>query len=777
MYPPSPTTNTLTLFYSYAHEDELLRNELDKQLSLLRRQGHISTWYDRDISAGAAWQQEIDTHLDSADIILLLVSPDFLASDYCYSIEMDRAMHHHDTKAALVIPIILRAVNWEDAPFGKLQALPTGAQAITSWPNRDEAFKDVATGIRNAIKELQAKQTAMRSPLTTPRPATSSTGPLASSSTLWNIPFPRNPFFTGRETILADLRTTLTSEQRAAITQPQAQAISGLGGIGKTQTAIEYAYRYRDEYQAVLWVRSSTREELVTDLIAIADLLRLPEKDAQDTNVTAKAVTRWLETQTQWLLIFDNADNLTMMRDYLPAGNRGHVLLTTRAQAMSGLARKVEIARMKREEGALFLLRRAGLIAPDARFEDASAPERANALTLVQELDGLPLALDQAGAYIEETRFSLSGYLMLYRQQRANLLAWRGGRAFEHPAPVTTTWSLSFEKVEQANPAASDLLRLCAFLAPDAIPEEMFTKGREELGSVLQPIAADPFTLNLAIRELLNYSLVERDPETQTLSMHRLVQAVLRDNLDEETQHRWAACAVRTLSVCFPDATVANWPLCQRYLPHALVCTTYIQQWAITSPEATTLLFQAGHYCYRRGQYPDAGALWKQALTVNERVLGAEHPDTLSSLNNLALLYAEQGKYELAEPLYQRALASYERVLGAEHPNTLSSLNNLAGLYHNQGKYELAEPLYQRALATRERVLGAEHPDTLSSLNNLASLYWNQGKYELAEPLYQGALATRERVLGPEHPDTATVRENYTNLLRKTKRNYSGQLE
>jgi hypothetical protein len=520
MCPSSPTANALTLFYAYAHEDEPLRNALDKQLTILKRQGHLSTWYDRDISAGTEWHQEIDTHLDSADLILLLVSADFLASDYCYSIEIERAMQRHDTKAALVIPVLLRpTLGWEDAPFGRLQALPTDGRAITSWPIRDEALLHVAQGIRTAVKELQTKRTAMQPSAATT--ITSSTGPLAPASTLWNVPFARNPFFTGRDAILTDLHSTLTSTQRAAITQPQ--AISGLGGIGKTQAAIEYAYRYQDDYQAVLWVRSSTHEELITDLVAIATLLHLPEQDVSDQSTIVNTVKRWFETHSKWLLIFDNADELDLLRAFLPRGNRGHILLTTRAQSMSGLAHKVPVARMEPAEGALLLLRRAGLIAHDATVEDATETDRTRAVTLVQELDGLPLALDQAGAYIEETRSSLSGYLNLYQAQRAKLLAWRGGRAFEHPAPVTTTWSLSFEKVEAANPAASELLRLCAYLSADSIPEEIIIQGAEDLGPVLGPVVADSFALNLVIRELLNYSLVERDPEAHTLSIHRLV--------------------------------------------------------------------------------------------------------------------------------------------------------------------------------------------------------------------------------------------------------------
>src|SRR3989454_6844768 len=153
----------------------------------------------------------------------------------------------------------------------------------------------------------------------------------------WNVPFRRNPFFTGRELIVAQVHSLLHAGKTAALSQPS--AISGLGGIGKTQTAVEYAYRYREEYQHVLWVQANTSEALLANFVALARLLDLPEQDAREQQITVQAVKHWLESHSGWLLIFDNADDLAMVRDYLPEGNTGHILLTTRSQAMGGLAR------------------------------------------------------------------------------------------------------------------------------------------------------------------------------------------------------------------------------------------------------------------------------------------------------------------------------------------------------------------------------------------------------------------------------------------------------
>jgi hypothetical protein len=452
------------VFISYAHKDRELQDELATHLSLLRRQNIITAWYDSDIIAGTDWNEQILEHLNSARIILLLVSADFLASDFCYSTEMTQALNRHDAKQACVIPIILRPIDWRNGPFAKLQVLPTGGKPVTQWPTHDEALEGIVQGIRRAIGDLNPGLLL-------------STGSMAGcieQVPIWNVPFRRNPYFTGREDILTRLHETFVAQKKAAIMQPQ--AISGLDDIGKTQTAIEYAYRYSDEYRAVLWVKSETHEDLVADFVGIAELLNLPEKSVQEQDITVKAVRRWLETHTGWLLIFDNADDFTMVSDYLPLRSLGDILLTTRTQTMSGHAYKVEIETMEPGEGALFLLRRAGIVAQDASPDSATTTDLAKAKELVQEMEGLPLALDQAGAYIEETRCGLVGYLALYCTQRAKLLRQRGGLVSGHPQPVATTWSLSFAKVDQANSAAAELLRFCAFLAPDAILKNSLQK-------------------------------------------------------------------------------------------------------------------------------------------------------------------------------------------------------------------------------------------------------------------------------------------------------------
>ncbi len=740
---------SVEVFYSYAHKDEEMRDKLEKRLDSLRRQGLISQWHDRQIPAGAEWASTIDTHLDTASVILLLISPDFMASTYCYDIEMTRALERHQAKEACVIPIILRPTEWHNAPFAKLQALPSQGKPITTWNNQDEAFFDITRGIRRTIEVWTTPTSSFQT----------------ASEQIWNIPHERNPFFTGQEVILSSLREMLEKNIIAALTQPQ--AISGLGGIGKTQIAVEYAYRYRDEYRAVLWARADSRESLVQDFVVIATLLHLPEKDEQDQNIIVEAVIRWLDTHDQWLLILDNVDDVTLIRNVLPSEANGHILLTTRSQLLGTIAQNVKVEHMGLEDGTLFLLKRAGLLALNATLDQAVvAPDRAAAEKLVQALDGLPLALDQAGAYINETGCGVSGYLERYRAQRARLLKRRGTMVTDYPETVATTWSLSFEKVYEISPVATELLNFCAFLHPDAIPEELITEGAPYLSPKLQTLASDLIAFDEVMEALRAYSLIQRNPDTKTLSMHRLVQAVLIGNLNDEQQRQWAERAVRSVNQLFPSIEFASWPQCDRYLLHAQVCKALIDTWNFTFLEAARLLSAAGSYLYYRGRYAEAEPLFKRALAIREQQLGIDHPDTAASLNNLALLYRAQGKYAEAEPLFKRALAIREQQLGIDHPDTAASLNNLALLYQAQGKYAEAEPLFKRALAIYEQQLGIDHPDTATSLNNLAELYRDQGKYAEAEPLYKRALAICEQQLGIDHPDTATNLNNLALLYQ-----------
>src|SRR6266496_4262022 len=748
------TSTAIEIFCSYAHEDEVWLRKLETHLSLLKRQGLISLWHDRLIVPGTDWAHTIDMHLETASVVLLLVSADFFASDYCYGIEMQRALERQEAGEARVLPILVRPVEgWQQAPFAHLQALPTDARPLAAWRNKDTALADVAAGIRRVIVEEL--------------PQLAASAPRAALPAIWNIPYPRNPFFLGRDDELALIRHHLQTGQATAPSQAQAIAISGLGGIGKTQLALEYAYRYYQDYQAVLWARAESTETMISSYVALARLLRLPEREEKEQEVTVQAVKIWLQTHRGWLLILDNADELGLLSAFLPPSLGGHLLLTTRAQAVGRLAYRLAIETLLPEHGALFLLRRAALIAPDAELLQVSPQERELAVQISQELGELPLALDQAGAYLEETGMDLAEYWQIYQQHRATLLQERRGLVTDHPEPVASTWSLSFQRVEEKNPAAADLLRMSAYLAPDAIPEEVLTAGASQLGPVLAPVAADPLLFNQAIEALRAYSLVRRDPKEKSLSVHRLVQAVLQDTLEETQRRLWAERTVCAVNAAFPHAEYRTWAQCERLLPQALAATQWIEQYQMSIEEAGRLLYETAIYLRDRARYSEAEPFFRRALHIREQHFGPEHPQVADPLNKLAELCHEQGRYAEAEPLYQRTLHIREQHFGPEHPQVATTLNNLAELYREQGKYAEAEPLFERALRIWEGQVELQHPDVAYPLNGLACLYFLQGRYAEAEPLYQRALRIWEQQLGPEYPNVAHPLNGLANLYRE----------
>jgi tetratricopeptide (TPR) repeat protein/nucleoside phosphorylase len=583
---------------------------------------------------------------------------------------------------------------------------------------------------------------------------------------IWTVPYPRNPYFTGRDDLLDRLAQQLSPGSpeygkttcRVALTQPQ--AIKGLGGIGKTQIAIEYAYRARGQghYIYTFWINAASEETLYTDFVALAELLpAFPAQGEPDQRKLVSAIKRWLEQcQERWLLIFDNVDDIAMVREYFPQDGNGNILLTTRANAVGSLAASIEVETMGFLEGTQLLLRRA------QRFEHASDEEINQVGNIVVALDHFPLALDQAGAYIEETQCSFQDYLDLYQTHRRALLARRGLISTDYPYSVATTWSLSFQKVQQACPAAAELLHLCAFLAPDRIPEELLKDGAAHWPPLLQRAVSDPFSFQQMIAELLKFSLVKRLVEDHSLSIHRLVQAVQRDQMESEMQYQWAQRMIRAVDAVFPGnpQDLASWPQCLRFLDQVQACSALTENYLLSIIEAADLLNRAGLYVVNHALYSIAEQLYQRALTLREQLLGADHLNTATSLNNLAGLYYEQGRYAQAEPLYVRALSIYKQHVGTEHPLIAGSLNNLASLYRTQGKYAQAEPLYQQALVIDEQIYEPDHPEIAKDLDNLAGLFYEQGKYVQAEPLYQRALTINEQRLGADHLNTATSLNN-----------------
>ena len=598
---------------------------------------------------------------------------------------------------------------------------------------------------------------------------------LTARSPYFLVPLPRNPFFTGREAVLEVLHTQLGSTQTVAFTQ--SSALHGLGGVGKTQVALEYAYRHALEYSAVFWIGAETDAQIVAGYLRIAEVLQLPGQDVKDQQRMVAAVQNWLISHGQWLLIWDNMEDLALLDRFLPSVRSGAILLTTRNQALGTRTRGIDLFPMEQAEGKNFLLRRAKVLEPGATHEQMQQPvewiatEYTAAEELVVIMGGLPLALDQAGAYIEETGCSLSDYLGYYGQQRAYLLARRGNQVQDHLHSVTTTFRLAMERVGQEQQRAADVLRVCALLHPEAIHEELFVQGAPYLGPALEALAADLIQFDQTLAVLRNFSLVQRQAETSTLSLHRLVQAVLRDQMSEQEQIMWLKRLSAALNALFPEdsSDARRWEPCERLLPHVLFVAAATPDYA-GNWELAEVLCKAADYLHEHARYEQAEELYRRSVCLGELETGSEHPALARALDGLAFLLGEQGKYTQAESLGNRALRLREQLLGPEHPQVASSLNTMAILSADQGKHEQAEPLFLRALHIWEQSLGARHPQVATSLNRLALLYWRQEKYEQAEPLFLRTLHIWEQAFGPASIQVAPALNNLALLCWKQKR-------
>ncbi|MEL6556322.1 MAG: tetratricopeptide repeat protein [Cyanobacteria bacterium J06621_11] len=587
----------------------------------------------------------------------------------------------------------------------------------------------------------------------------------------FGVPYPRNRYFAGREGVLLQLHEQLTQTSTVAITQ--VQAISGLGGIGKTQTAVEYAYRYHYEktvYETVFWVNADTEVSLSSDFASIAEQVAVAGAQLLKQDDKIRAVRRWLNSHYHWLLIFDNADHPEWLPVWMPPNPRGKVLITSRANVFDSLGIETPIALdvFSETEALRLLFERTGI--------PRTSESEAEAKALNQALDGLPLALEQSSAYIARQKIGFGHYLRAYRHQGLTQLEKGKAQTGRYPSTVLKTWQLNIAAVSQENPAATALLELSTFLAPDEIPECILTAGGARLGfglgDYLWSTVGDDKSdaVSLALRELLallsQYSLVRWMGDPSTYSVHRLVQAVVRDQITAEKSADWLAQITAAIADAHPGWDFSKWPQCQQLLPHWLRIVELGKASSYRSAALGGVGNQAGFFLTEQGRYDEAEPLLQQAVEIRQTELGKHHPSTASSLNNLALLYVSQGRYDEAEPLLQQAVEIRQTELGNRHLDTASSLFNLALLYKAQGRYVEAEPLYKQALEIRQTELGEHHPSTASSLNNLALLYKAQGRYVEAEPLLQQALKILRTELGDRHPSTATSLNNLAGLYK-----------
>ena len=549
---------------------------------------------------------------------------------------------------------------------------------------------------------------------------------------------PRPGLFVGRMGELARLDAAMAGPGGAVV-----QAVHGLGGIGKSTLAARWAAAHAAEFSLIWWITAATAADIDAGLAALAVALQPALTGVLPLEALREGAVQWLAARSGWLVILDNVTDPADVAPLLARASAGRYLITSR-RASGWHATGAVPVRLDVLEAAEAQALLAAILAQDRPGEADGAAE------LCAELGLLPLAIEQAGAYLAQAGATPREYLELLARYPAAMYqaAAEGGDAARTIARI---WHVTVDRLAD-DPLAGQVLRILAWYAPDGIPRKL-----------LDGLADPPAVLH-AVGRLAAYSMLTAD--SGTLAMHRLVQAVTRTP-DPGDPHRDPRAidaarrqATRQLAGAIPDPEdPASWLAWRMLLPH-------IDALASHAPPDTDiqytgyLLDQAGLFLKGQGQPRRAAGYLQRALAAYARVLDADHPATLGSRNNLAGAYRDAGDLGRAIPLYEQALADRQRVLGADHPATLGSRNNLAGAYRDAGDLGRAIPLYEQTLADSVRVLGADHPQTLTSRNNLALAYQAAGDLGRAIPLHEQALADRQRVLGADHPSTLGSRNN-----------------
>ncbi|GAB1203350.1 hypothetical protein APSETT445_001985 [Aspergillus pseudonomiae] len=570
----------------------------------------------------------------------------------------------------------------------------------------------------------------------------------------WMVPFRKNPRFIGRESEIAELERRIEKSQG-----PSRIAICGLGGVGKTQIALELAYRLQSRHSdySVFWIPCTSHESVEQAYLTLAHILGMHNAQPAEAKNSVKA---YLSQRTgRWLLIFDNADDIDMwiqsctgnpnpvLVDFLPQSDQGRILFTTRNRKLAvklASSNVIDISEPDIETATKIL---DNLLIKKNLLDDSDATK-----TLIEQLAFLPLAIAQAAAYINENDIKFTEYITLLQEPEPEVIEllsedFGDGEQDKYANPVATTWLISFQQIQRLNQLAADYLSFMACISPRDIPQSLLPSAISKRKKVE------------AIGLLKAFSFINEQAEG-FLSLHRLVYYATRNWMRNNQQlDPYIKKTADQLSHVFPTEDHTNRKMWRQYLPHAVALITQ-SEFRKQQETYAALLEQIGMCLYRDGRYGEAEGPVLRAMDINVQMLGRENTSTLDNMARLAWIYMKQGRRKDAEELQVDVLAASRRVLGPKDPDTLASMSDLACTYHEQGRQEESEELQIQALAALKETLGPEHAVTLTSMNNLASVYRHQMRWKEAEDLELQVIKLRKRVLGSDHPDTVTAMNN-----------------
>ena len=553
---------------------------------------------------------------------------------------------------------------------------------------------------------------------------------------LWGGVPPRNSNFTGRLDLLDQIRQSLSRHRQSTLIP---QPLHGLGGVGKSQMAVEFAYRYQSDYQLVWWVQADDERSIRRSLVSLARRLGLPEsEDVQDTVDTALDALRRGDPHSRWLLIYDNASEPDVVYPYLPSGP-GHVLITSRSRSWAGAANAIEVDVFSPDESTTLL---------QARWQELTDHD---ALTLATRLGHLPLALEQAVAAHAQTGIPLAEYLRALNNSPAAIL--NEGRPTGYPQSVAETFGLAFNNLRQNSPTAAYLLELCTFLSSQPIAISLLTRGRgAQLSTELQSLLRDDIPLRRAIRDLGRYALAQLDPARDFIRIHNLVGAVLRDSIPPEQRDAIERQAHTVLALANPGRPDSP----DTWSQHAQIAPHVVPSGLVYSPdpEARHVVLDQIRYHYAIGDYASSRDLGQNAVDSWRPSMGPDDELTLVASRHLANSLRALGDIQAARDYNLDTLDRMVRTLGKDHEHSLATANSVAADLRLLGQFKQALRLDEENLARHQRVLGEDDLGTLRVIGNLAADCRQLGDFQRALKLDEASIATRASLYGEEHPLT-----------------------
>lgn len=728
----------LRVFFCYSHVDEKLRDELAKHLRILERQGIIEAWHDRRIEAGECWETEILNHLQTADIILLLVSADFLASNYCWDIEMKNALERHENGAARVIPVILRPCSWQAAPFGKLQALPKDGKPVVDWPSLDHGFLEVVSGITKVANR------PLPTPVEKSRP-----------NAVFYVPVQRTRLFVGRDGTMQQLKDMLARGAGS----PALVALTGMGGAGKTQLAAQYAEKFRGHYRVVWWLAAEEPAAAQRDLGELARWLKCDFHDDPNPAVRANSAMDWLKSNDDWLLVLDNVPGVDAATDLIPEGGRGHVIVTSRNRGWERLGAAIAVPVLEPDVAADLLA-------------EATGMKRDQALdNVVRVLGYLPLAIVQAAAFMDAKAVNAAQYLNLFETKRTELWDEEAKHApKDHPQPVHVTVQLALQNVTLENPAAVDLLKICCFLAPEHIMPPLFFHIPDVFPDHLQPIAADSVALSASWRTLATYGLISLDLKSQMISVHQLTQLAVQDTMSDVEKRRWLSVAVDMFFTAMPEeqSNPDFWPIYFYLAVHFNYLTDHCARLGVRSSALLGVLNWMGLFLDHVGFLQSAEGCYRfAAKCIEESEVPVEAVDVSSTLGNLSGNLVSQKRTPEALPFIERALQNSKRFTDGQDPNLGAHLSNHAMVLASLGRYAEAKDSLSRGIEAIKQEHGPTDWRLVWSLGYQGNIEQMFGNLTAARDAFKHSLDIQRLNFGDTRPYVVMALHNlaHTEML------------